>query len=239
LELSNTLHLGLTSDQQTQVITYRDLLLEWNQKFNLTAITDPELVERRLFLDAWRMLPAIDDVTGGEPAKLIDVGSGAGFPGLALKIARPSLEVTLLEATGKKVGFLRHVIDTLGLAGVEAIHGRAEELGHDPDRREHSDLATARAVASLPALIEMCTPFLRVGGRALFPKSDELGEELQEGAKAAKELGVTIVSADSLPAIQGEQVTRLVIVDRMVRTPPRYPRRAGIPAREPLGRGTP
>jgi 16S rRNA (guanine527-N7)-methyltransferase len=229
----------LTPDQQAQVIIYRDLLLEWNQKFNLTAITDPKLVERRLFFDAWRMLPAIDNVTGGEPAKLIDVGSGAGFPGLALKIARPALEVTLLEATGKKVGFLRHVIETLGFTGVDAIHGRAEELGLDPNHRERYDLATARAVASLPALIELCTPFLRVGGRALFPKSEDVGHELREGAKAAEELGVTIVSADPLPEIDGERVTRLVIVDRMVRTPLRYPRRAGIPAREPLGRGTP
>jgi 16S rRNA (guanine527-N7)-methyltransferase len=229
----------LTPDQQAQVATYRELLLEWNQRFNLTAITDPELVERRLFFDAWRMLPAIDEAIGGEPAKLIDVGSGAGFPGLALKIARPALEVTLLEATGKKVGFLRHVIDTLGLTGIEAIHGRAEELGHDPNHRERYDLATARAVASLPALIELCTPFLCIGGRAFFPKSEDIGQEFREGAEAAKELGVTIVGANSLPKIDGEKVTRLVIVDRMVRTPPRYPRRAGIPAREPLGRGTP
>jgi 16S rRNA (guanine527-N7)-methyltransferase len=229
----------LTSDQHAQVVAYRDLLLEWNKRFNLTAITDPELVERRLFLDAWRMLPAIADATGGEAARLIDVGTGAGFPGLALKIARPALEVTLLEATGKKVGFLRHVIDTLGLTGVEALHGRAEELAHDPAHRERYDLATARAVASLPALIELCTPFLRIGGRALFPKSSDLDQELREGRRAAKTLGVTIVSADPLPEIEGEKVTRLVIVDRMERTPPRYPRRAGIPAREPLGRGIP
>jgi 16S rRNA (guanine527-N7)-methyltransferase len=229
----------LTPEQYAQVVAYRDLLLEWNQRFNLTAITDPELVERRLFLDAWRMLPAIDEATGGEAARLIDVGTGAGFPGLALKIARPALEVTLLEATGKKVGFLRHVINALGLTGVEAFHGRAEELAHDPVRRERYDLATARAVATLPALIELCTPFLRIGGRALFPKSSDLDQELRDGRMAAKTLGVTIVSADPLPEIEGEQVTRLVIVDRMERTPPRYPRRAGIPAREPLGRGIP
>src|SRR5829696_6500313 len=190
-----------TPEQQAQLVTYRDLLLEWNQKFNLTAITDQELVERRLFFDAWRMLPAIDGAIGGEPAKLIDVGSGAGFPGLALKIARPALDVTLLEATGKKVGFLQRVIDTLGLPGIDAIHGRAEELGHDPNHRERYDLATARAVASLPALIELCTPFLRIGGRAFFPKSEDIGQELREGAKAAKELRVTIVSAVSLPEI--------------------------------------
>jgi 16S rRNA (guanine527-N7)-methyltransferase len=229
----------LTPDQYAKVVAYRDLLLEWNQRFNLTAITDPELVERRLFLDAWQMLPAIDEATGGEAARLIDVGTGAGFPGLALKIARPALEVTLLEATGKKVSFLRHVIDALGLTGVEALHGRAEELAHDPARRERYDLATARAVAYLPAVIELCTPFLRIGGRALFPKSSDLDQELREGRRAAKTLGVTIVSADPLPEIEGEQVTRLVIVDRMERTPPRYPRRAGIPAREPLGRGIP
>jgi 16S rRNA (guanine527-N7)-methyltransferase len=229
----------LTPRQEAQVVAYRDLLLEWNQRFNLTAITDPDLVERRLFADAWRMLPAIDAVTYGQPARLIDVGSGAGFPGLALKIARPALDVTLLEATAKKVTFLRHVVETLGLEGVEAIHDRAEEFGHDPGRRERYDLATARAVASLPALIELCTPFLKIGGHALFPKSEQLDQELQEGKKAAQMLGVRMLSADLVPAIEGEQVTRLVIAAKIRRTPPQYPRRAGVPAREPLGRVLP
>src|SRR5262245_58150843 len=106
------------------------------------------------------MLPAVDDAAAGKPARLIDIGSGRGFPGLALKIARPALEVTLVEATRKKVGFLQHIIDTLSLTGVEALHGRAEDLARDPLRRERYDVATARAVASLPALIELCTPFL-------------------------------------------------------------------------------
>jgi 16S rRNA (guanine527-N7)-methyltransferase len=229
----------LTPGQEAQVVAYRDLLLEWNQRFNLTAITDPELVERRLFADAWRMLPAIDAVTSGRLARLIDVGSGAGFPGLALKIARPEIDVTLLEATAKKVAFLRHVVKTLGLEGVEAIHGRAEDLGHDPARREGFDLATARAVASLPALIELCTPFLKAGGHAFFPKSEQLDQELQEGEKAAQILGVHMLSAELLPALEGEQVTRLVIAAKIGRTPPQYPRRAGVPAREPLGRVLP
>jgi 16S rRNA (guanine527-N7)-methyltransferase len=229
----------LTPAQKAQVATYRDLLLEWNQRFNLTAITDPALVERRLFADAWRMLPALDPILAGQSARLIDVGTGAGFPGLALKIARPELDVTLVEATGKKVSFLRHVIEALDLQGVEAIHGRAEDIGHDPVYREQFDLATARAVASLPALLELCTPLLKVGGHALFPKSEKLDQELQEGRKAAQMLGVRIVSDDLVPAIEGEQVTRLVIAAKMKRTPPHYPRCAGVPAREPLGRVLP
>jgi 16S rRNA (guanine527-N7)-methyltransferase len=230
---------SLSSVQQAQVAIYRDLLLEWNQRFNLTAIMDPDQIERRLFGDSWRMLPAIDEATSGEFARLIDVGTGAGFPGLAIKIVRPGLDITLLEATGKKVTFLREVIQTLGFSGVEAIHGRAEELAHDAAYREQFDIATARAVASLPALFELCTPFLRVGGHALFPKSAELDQELQEGKQAAQKLGVRLLSSDLVPAIEGEQVTRLVIAAKIHRTPHNYPRRAGVPAREPLGRVLP
>lgn len=233
-----TIH-PLSPSEVAQVGVYRNLLLAWNQRFNLTAITDPELVERRLFGDAWRMLPAIDEVTAGEPARLIDVGTGAGFPGLAIKIARPALEITLLEATAKKVTFLQQVIETLGLSGVAAIHGRAEDLGHDLAHREQYDLATARAVATLPALIELCTPFLQVGGHAFFPKSEGLDQELQEGRRAAEPLGVRVLSADLVPAVEGEQVTRLVIAAKLHQTPPQYPRRAGVPAREPLGRVLP
>lgn len=217
---------------------YRDALLEWNARVNLTAVEDAEGVDRRLIGDALRLLPAFDEVAaGGRLVRLVDVGSGAGFPGLALKIARPEIDVLLVEATGKKVAFLRHVIGVLGLDGVEALHARAEDLGQDGRYRGRFDVATARAVAALPALLELCVPFLRVGGRALFPKGAELGTEFAEGEAAAALVGARIEQAGLLPGEPDEPVTRLVIAAKIRETPARYPRRSGVPAKEPLGRG--
>ena len=163
--------------------------------------------------------------------RLVDVGSGAGFPGLALKIARPWLNVTLVEATAKKVRFLDQVIAELGLTSVVAIHARAEDLGRAPRHRASYDLATARAVASLPALLELCAPLLRVGGRGLFPKGAAITEEVRASRGAAALLGVRILNGDS-PHQRG---SRIVEVEKIAPTPNRYPRRPGIPAREPLG----
>ncbi|HEY8446170.1 MAG TPA: 16S rRNA (guanine(527)-N(7))-methyltransferase RsmG [Thermomicrobiales bacterium] len=226
------------------LIRYRDLLLEWNQRHNLTALTTPEEVDARLVAESLRLLPAIDayarerrDKTGR--LRLIDIGSGAGVPGLILAIARPDLFATLVEATGKKVAFLDAAIADLGLDNVRAIHARAEDLARDPAHRERYDLATARAVGPVPTLLELALPFLRVGGRALFPKGPDLGTELAEGERAAKTLGGQLLSADLLPddpAWPDLPVTRLVVAAKLTRTPHRYPRRAGIPAKEPLGR---
>lgn len=219
-------------------VAYRSLLIEWNQRFNLTAIREPAEIERVLFLDALRMLPAIDayiearDLTA---ARLVDIGSGGGLPGLPLKLARPELQVTLVEATQKKVTFLQHVIAELALDGAIAVHGRAEALDHDPAFRARYDIATARAVASLPALMELGIPFLRVKGRAFFPKSLEIGDELAAARVAAPLLGSHILSSERL----GDSTTRLVVVEKTRPTPQRFPRRAGIPARDPLGRNRP
>lgn len=227
-----------------QLAAYRDLLLDWNTRFNLTAISDPGEVDRRLIGDALAMLPAIDEFTtcpdslrgpDASTPRLIDIGTGAGFPGIPIKIARPDLRVTLAEATGKKVSFLQHVIAALGLEGIEAIHARAEDLAHDPAFRGQFDIATARAVAAVPVLLELCVPFLRLGGHALFPKSLEIGDELAEGRLAAPLVGARIVSAQRLP----DSDTRLVIAEKTGPTPKRFPRRAGVPAREPLGRIAP
>ena len=224
----------LTPDQLARFATYRRLLLDWNTRTNLTAITDPIEVERRLFLDALLMVPALDAATAGAAgARLVDIGSGAGFPGLALKIARPNLDVTLVEATGKKAAFLAHAIADLELTGAVARHARAEDLAHDPAHREAYDLATARAVATLPALLELCAPLLRLGGRAFFPKGAAIAEELATGHRVAPLLGVRVHGAGLLPG----GGTRLIEVEKTGPTPSRYPRRAGIPAREPLGAG--
>jgi len=220
-----------------QLNEFRDLLLRWNDRFNLTALHTSEEIDRRLIGDALLMLPALDSaVTNLNCGRLLDVGTGAGFPGLVLKIARPDLDLTLLEATGKKVDFLQNAITELGIEGVRAVHGRAEDFARNLDYRAQFDIVTARAVASLPALIELCTPFLRLGGIAMFPKGDQIEAELTAGAEAARLLGAKIVSSDPLPAIPGHGVTRLVIATKIALTPERYPRRSGLPAREPLVR---
>ncbi|HEU0114243.1 MAG TPA: 16S rRNA (guanine(527)-N(7))-methyltransferase RsmG, partial [Thermomicrobiales bacterium] len=211
---------------------YRDLLLGWNRRFNLTAVTDPIEVERRLFLDSLRLVPTIDGLTAGQTEpRLIDIGSGGGFPGLALKIARPRLDVTLIDATGKKVRFLEEAIAALDLTGAQALQARAEDLGRDERFRGAFDLVTARAVAPLPVLLEYAMPLLRVGGAGLFPKGREIAAELAAGEGAAAILGARIESADLLPG--GE--TRLVETRKRAPTPADYPRRTGLPAQAPLG----
>ena len=226
----------LDADQRDRFRRYRDLLVEWNGRFNLTAIAAPAAIEQRLFLDAIRMLPALDRYapagSGDGPAvRLVDIGSGAGFPGLPLAICRPDLSVTLVEATGKKVAFLDAATADLDLPNVRSIHARAEELGHEPAYRGAYDLATARAVASLPALLELTMPLLRPHGVALLPKGLDLGEELAAGQRAARVVGARLVADELLSG--GE--TRLIVARKEESTPARFPRRAGIPAREPLG----
>jgi 16S rRNA (guanine527-N7)-methyltransferase len=234
--------IGVALDAQAlaRFTRYRDLLLQRNAEQNLTAIRDVEGIERKLFLDALAMIPALDRALDraprpiGGPRRLIDVGAGAGFPGIPVKIARPDLDLTLVDATAKKVAFLNEVIADLGLGDTRAVHGRAEELGQDQAFRERYDVVTARAVASLPVLLEYVVPMLHVGGTALLPKGLEIDEELRRGQRAAAALGAEIVSADPL-AVAG---TRLVVAVKVNPTPATYPRRTGIPSRSPLGEGT-
>lgn len=227
----------LDDAQRRQLGRLRDLLLGWNERVNLTAVKDPAGVEQWLFLDALRMVPEIRaSLPEDRTASLIDIGTGAGFPGLPLAIAMPEVDFTLLDATNKKIAFITTVIADLGLSNVQPLHGRAEEIGQDFRHRARYDLATARAVASLPALFELAAPLLRVGGRAFFPKSAAIESELEAGERAAPLLGVRILRTNDLPHRTGEQVTRLVMMDKLAATPMRFPRRAGLPAKEPLGK---
>jgi 16S rRNA (guanine527-N7)-methyltransferase len=236
-EASGRLGVSLDAEALARFARYRDLLLERSAQFNLTAIREPEEIERRLFLDAIAMVPELDRLTGSgsertnRSLRLIDVGAGAGFPGLALKIVRPNLDVTLVDATAKKVMFLNEVIAALELDHVRAVQGRAEELGRHSAYRAQFDLATARAVATLPVLLEYVMPFLTIGGTALLPKGLEIAEELRLGRCAAAILGAEIVSAVALPF----GTTRLVVARKVSPTAAAYPRRVGIPSRDPLG----
>jgi len=170
LEGLNKLGLELTVQQSKQFLRYQQELLDWNTRVNLTSITDPEEVMIKHFLDSLSLLMAFD----APEARLLDIGAGAGFPGLPLKIVRPQWHIVLLEATGKKVKFLQHIIDTLQLKDIVAVNGRAEELAHRAEYRSSFDLVTARAVASLPALLEYAAPFCHIGGQMIFPKKGYL-----------------------------------------------------------------
>lgn len=235
----------LDASTTRQLHDLRDLLVRWNERFNLTAFKEPSEIDARLIGDALRMLPAlgalVDPIAARqtEPVALIDVGTGAGFPGLVLKIARPSLAVTLLDATGKKIRFVEQAIAELGLVGARALHGRAEELGRQEHHRERYDLVTARAVAALPALLELTLPLLRIGGSALLPKGLDIDAELRAGAVAAGELGGEIAQDSVLAEADAGPRTRLIVARKLWSTPTRYPRRPGIPAKDPIGRTSP
>ena len=225
----------LSERQRDAFHVYRDELLEWNAtRANLTAVTEPREVESRLFLESlWCAATLPTGITSG--GRLIDVGTGGGFPGLPLAIAFPILNVTLLEATGKKVQFLEHVIGLLDLSNARAVHGRAENLAHDPAHREAYNAVTARALAPLPALVELCLPFVRTGGTLIAPKGADAEREVEESANALSALGgetQSIIPPDPDAPIPADH--RIVTIRKIAPTPDAYPRRAGVPTRRPL-----
>ena len=223
---------GEVSEQQVeQFLLYRRELLEWNARFNLTAITDPDEILVKHFLDSLSLLSVYD----AEQATVLDIGAGAGFPGLPLKIVRPQWRVVLLEATGKKVTFLRHMIEALQFHDIEAVQGRAEDVAHQPVYRGAFDLVTARAVASLPTLLEYAAPFCRVGGVMIFPKKGELADELAHGKRAAAQLGARL-KADAPLRIPGlDDGRRLLVWEQIKQCPLSFPRSGSVVAKKPLG----
>jgi 16S rRNA (guanine527-N7)-methyltransferase len=224
---------GQNQDSQPyrDLLRYRQELLEWNTRFNLTAITDPEEVLLKHFLDSLSLLQVYDR----PHARLLDIGSGAGFPGIPLKIVRPQWHVTLIEATGKKTLFLRHMIDLLKLKDIEVVHGRAEEIAHKQQYRGAFDIVTARAVASLSSLLEYCAPYCRVGGSIILPKKGDLAEELLQGKRVAGLVGVVLKSeqAVELPGLADGR--RLLVWEQIKPCPALYPRNASAMAKKPLG----
>jgi 16S rRNA (guanine527-N7)-methyltransferase len=217
---------------------YYGELVAWNEKFNLTAITDYDQVQIKHFLDSLTCLLADEDLTKAicqqREVRAIDIGAGAGFPGLPLKIVCPGLRLTLLEATGKKVGFLEHVVSRLGLAGVEVIKGRAEELGRDAVHREGYDLALARAVAELPVLVEYALPFCKPGGLFVAQKGAEGDAEAKAAEGAIATLGGTLRRIVHLELPTLAEPRSLVVIEKIAPTPEKYPRRPGIPSKRPL-----
>lgn len=241
------LGLSLTEHQIGLFQRYADELVIWNRRVNLTAITDYEEIQTKHFLDSISCLLAFPGVIrDGKPPyniklpslvglKVIDVGAGGGFPGLPLKIVCPELTLTLLDSVAKKTQFLSHMVESLGLAGVEVLTGRAEEFGRGPRHREQYDIVVSRAVAVLPVLAELCLPFAKVGGRLIAPKKGILEHEIQSATKAIAFLGgrLTDTIPVELPGLLDPRY--LVVVDKVASTAPEYPRRVGIPSKKPLG----
>ena len=221
----------ITGRQMMALITYEKELIEWNQKFNLTAIRDTEAIRTKHFLDsfscvlAWKASP---------PNHLIDIGTGAGFPGIPLKILYPSLKLTLVESVGKKAMFCQHIVRVLGLDHVDVIQVRAEELGQKPEHREKYDWAVARAVANLNVLSEYLLPFVKVGGMALAQKGESGPAEAQSAEKGMELLGGKLkqLIPVNLPGVVEDRY--LVVVEKVAATPPKYPRKPGIPMKQPL-----
>jgi 16S rRNA (guanine527-N7)-methyltransferase len=225
------LGLELTPQQLEQFSLYYSQLLEWNRRVNLTAITDYDEVQIKHFLDS------LTTILSWQPAKgtsVIDVGTGAGLPGVPLKVVFPDIRLVMLEATAKKADFLRHIIKKLGLGNVEVVVGRAEEVGHDAKYREQFDLALSRAVAPLPTLVELVMPFCAVGGSFIAQKKGAIYEEVDRADKAIRLLGGRLkeIKRVELEAFADERC--LVVIDKPSPTPGKYPRRPGLPAKRPL-----
>jgi len=223
--------LTLTSQQLDAFDRYYHLLIEWNTRINLTAITEYDQVIVKHFLDSISIAPLLRPfATRG---RLVDIGTGAGLPGIPLKIVLPDWHVTLLEATGKKVDFLNHVIAQLDLVDTFAIHIRAEDAGQQPAYREQFDVAVARAVAQMATLVEYALPLVRVGGWFIAQKGVDIDDELQHAARALDKLGgrVRQIVPVQLP---GLDIRHLIVVEKIAHTPIKYPRRAGLPERKPL-----
>ena len=227
------LGIALDASQLDRFEGFYDQIVDWNRRINLTSVTDYEEVQTRHFLDSLSVTSAIPaEMPRG--TRLLDVGSGAGLPGVPLAIAHPGLSVTLLEATEKKAAFLHHVVDKLGLDGVDVVTGRAETLAHDAGLRERFDMVVSRGVAKLPVLAELTLPFCRVGGIVVAQKALGAEREIEEAGSAIARFGGKrrAVTPVTVPDTTVERL--LVTIDKLCRTPDRYPRRPGIPAKRPL-----
>ena len=235
-EYSDKEGLGLSDEMLRALDTYAAMLVKTNEVMNLTNITDDEGIAVRHFIDSLTLVPYIREEqkrAGREDLCIIDVGTGAGFPGIVLKIAVPDIRLTLLDSLQKRLNFLDEVSSTLGLESVKTIHGRAEDAGHDPSLREKYDVSCARAVANLPVLCEYCLPFVSKGGAFLAMKGNVDDEEKASG-KALKILGGEKERTDRF-LLPGTDMNRSIVVVRKIRsTPSRYPRQAGKPSKNPL-----
>ena len=234
------LHITLSDSQVEQFLTYYEMLVEKNKVVNLTAITDFDEVLKKHFVDSLSLVKICDLDSGyfsnfaGQEISLIDIGTGAGFPGIPLKIAFPRLKVTLMDSLNKRVDFLNEVIGTLKLDGIDAIHGRAEDYAKPDQLREKYDLCVSRAVANLSTLSEYCLPYVKVGGKFISYKSEKVAEELKEAENAISILGGKVEDQIAFTLSDSDIYRNLVVIDKISETPQKFPRKAGTASKKPL-----
>ena len=237
-EFKNELNLGLEKlnifleeEQINQFYKYMNILIEWNKNINLTAITDPKEVILKHFIDSIYVLKNIEISSN---SSVIDIGTGAGFPGIPLKIVRKDLNVTLLDSLNKRSMFLENVINNLGLKDISTIHGRAEEMGKNKKYREMFDYAISRAVANLTVLSEYMIPFVKLGGKSICMKGGNIKEELENSQKALGILCGNLIHVEEFNLLDTDIKRSLIIIEKCKITPIKYPRKPGTPVKEPL-----
>jgi 16S rRNA (guanine527-N7)-methyltransferase len=228
--------LGISLGEHTlsQFHRYQCELIDWNQRVNLTSITDPDGIVRKHFLDSLSCIAGAREHLQRDGCRVVDVGSGAGFPGLPIKLALPHIQLTLVETRGKRAAFLEHLIDTLGVIGVTVISERAETLGQAASHREHYDVGLARAVGSLGVVAELCLPLIRLGGRFVAPRRGDFELESMAAQPAFDILGGSQLEWLPVHVPDLDDGRGLVISEKIATTPTRYPRRPGMPEKRPL-----
>jgi 16S rRNA (guanine527-N7)-methyltransferase len=231
LESQALLNLRLSSRQINMLLVYEEELLDWNSRMNLTALRDAEAVRTKHFLDSFTCVLAWKD---NPPSSLIDIGTGAGFPGIPLKILYPAMRLTLVDSVGKKAEFCSHMVNKLGLDHVAVVQSRAEEIGQLPEHREKYDWAAARAVANLNILVEYLLPLVHVGGAMLAQKGETGPSEAQSCERAARILGGHIRQLIPISLAGVVEERYLIVIDKVAATPHNYPRRVGLPAKKPI-----
>ncbi len=229
IEYGKKINIKFTKEQLTKFYEYMNLLLQWNEKINLTAIIEPKEIILKHFIDSLTINRYLK-----ENSKLADVGTGAGFPGIPLKIVRPDLKITLVDSLNKRINFLNEVITRLNLKEISTVHSRIEDFGKNKEYREKFDFVTARAVANLSVLSEYLLPISKVGGKCICMKGSNVEEELDTGKNAIKILGGKINCIDQFELPESDISRNIIVLDKIKNTLAKFPRKAGVPSKEPL-----
>lgn len=228
-EYSKKIAINIDEEKINKFYTYMNLIRQWNKNINLTAITDPHEIILKHFIDSLTINKYIK-----QNAKIIDVGSGAGFPGIPLKILRDDIDIVLLDSLNKRINFLNEVIEKLNLQKVVTIHSRAEELAKAHNYREMFDYSTSRAVANMSTLSEYLIPFIKIGGMAICMKGASVQEELEKSQRAIKMLGAKIVKREEFKLPESDMERNIILIEKVFSTSSKYPRKSGLPAKSPL-----
>lgn len=226
---ASNINVQLSESNISQFEKYMDILLDWNEKINLTAITKKEEIIDKHFIDSLTINKYVKDKD-----KIIDIGTGAGFPGIPLKIVKSETEIMLLDSLNKRINFLNEVINNLELKNINTIHGRAEEIARNNMYREKYDVAVSRAVASLPTLLELMVPFVKINGMCICMKGSNIEEELTLSKKAMEELGVVVEKIEQFELPDTDMKRNIIIMKKVKSTPKKYPRKPGTPSKEPI-----